>query len=265
MLFIAILIVVIIGIVALIDSSAISDDDTGDRNTTSNSERRFLKHRSIRTYDIRGLQYRRDNWRPGKFLGYVISEQNNKHDKYAVGIYTLEGRLIGFVPRGNSRLYNTLLNSSVKKIPAWGNIEDYEWGGEVNNRGIVAIPVNYCDEDLQQLTDILFSIADRNPVKVGDIQSILDYSEWARSVQDQCNKLQVGSIIEAVPSEHKKTWISETVKLTKAMNTEGFKSLVHDDRSYLIRMSLTEYQSAQLMARANKLGVGMKGYIAPSP
>ena len=113
------------------DKSQASNDTKADRETTT------YKKKQLRNFSIRGLQHRNlSDADTGYFEGNLRSEYN-EHDRYAVGIFRVnDDRLLGFVPRGNYKLYNEVSKTKNQQIPCWGSIwfEEYNqwWDGYVN-------------------------------------------------------------------------------------------------------------------------------------
>lgn len=252
------LLIVSIAVIALFIAASNSGtpvvNEAEQEQKPSKPESPHLIQRSVRKYEIKGLKHYQSNWSGGDFYGYVKAEQNNPHDKYAVGIYVNDNR-IGFAPKGNKRLHNTLMRDDGGLHPAWGHIREFEWNDRNLFEGVVFIPVNFCDEDREQLRFIVHAINSKSKVDINDIESILEHSRWTVSILERCNTLKVNDIIERVMPEHKRAWISRTVELTKSNNAEQFAKVVNDIRSTPIIESLTKHQRKQLQSRADKLNV----------
>lgn len=113
----------------------------------------LYKSREIRHFEIRGMFYRSDLKRSdeGSFVGYVICEDNS-HDKYAVAVYKEGGKMLGYTPRNNKRLNDSLRKWHNGKLFCWGLLEfdEYQekWGGGVY------IPVGLPDYELNAIKRI---------------------------------------------------------------------------------------------------------------
>ena len=162
--------IVIIGIIVIIaiflfkqfDGSNTSNSNPASNNTyqsnnytptssneikeSPSSEKRY-KTKGVKEFDIKGINMRGlTQGNAGKFYGYVKTE-NNPHDRYAVAIYNNEGLHLGYTPKGNAALFNTI-NDEGGNIEAWGYIKHIE-DNRQNERylcGNVFIPV-FCNED----------------------------------------------------------------------------------------------------------------------
>jgi len=113
------------------------------------NEELLYKEKKIRTFEIKGLN--NSNINPnlfGEFIGFANCVYNS-HDQYAVEISTFEGVKLGFVPKGNKRLNNSLNLWHNKKLFIWGNLrfDDYynKWFGTVN------ITIGYEDNELEKI------------------------------------------------------------------------------------------------------------------
>ena len=108
-----------------------------------NDEPHIYKSSQIKQLFIKGLEYRDltdDDL--GKFYGYVKTEPDNKFDKYAIAIFDDKHRHIGYVPKGEEYLFNTLELIGGKQ-QAWGYIykELHTYSGDETLKGNVYIPV----------------------------------------------------------------------------------------------------------------------------
>ena len=59
-----------------------------------------------------------DIWE-GKFEGYITITFNT-HDKYAIGVFTNDRVLVGWLPKGSMEVYNYLKTYKIKRLPAHG-------------------------------------------------------------------------------------------------------------------------------------------------
>jgi hypothetical protein len=114
----------------------------------------LYKSFEVRTFGLRriGDQNLDPEKANGDFRGLARCWRN-PHDKYAVAIMHDDGRLLGYVPRGNYRLYNTLAQVHQGEVFAWGALhydpEKAEWEGEVN------IPAGLNEKHIRQLRELL--------------------------------------------------------------------------------------------------------------
>lgn len=90
---------------------------------------------------IAGVQYRNDEQDIGGFLGYVRSEPNNPHDKNAIAIYRNDGKLIGYIPKNETKDFREW--SAKENLPCVGYIKD---GDEVALYGRVKVLDTDADE-----------------------------------------------------------------------------------------------------------------------
>jgi hypothetical protein len=117
-------------------------------------EKLIYKNKGIKTFDLKGMFYHNLNPKihNGDFIGYAKTG-NNSHDMYAVEIYNYENKLLGYLPKGNKRLNNTLNEWHSGKVIVWGTLshDDYddEWYGNVN------IPIGFSENHLEKVQRIL--------------------------------------------------------------------------------------------------------------
>lgn len=122
--------------------------------STKTVENLLYKNKGIKIFDLKGMFYQKLNLNTDnrEFSGFAKCEDNS-HDKYAVGIYNGQNKLLGYTPKGNKRLNLSLKNWHNGKVLVWGYLrfDDYEkkWYGTVN------IPVGYSSEELEKLELIL--------------------------------------------------------------------------------------------------------------
>jgi hypothetical protein len=105
--------------------------------TKVKSEENYLyQSKGIKDFDLKGMYYRNLNPKKhaGLYYGYAKCEQNS-HDRYAVAVYNFNNELLGYTPKGNRRLNNSILEWNNGIAPAWGSIrhDDYndKWYGHV--------------------------------------------------------------------------------------------------------------------------------------
>jgi hypothetical protein len=117
-------------------------------------ENLLYKQKGIKTFEVKGMFYR--NLKPatndGGFDGIAKCE-NNSHDKYAVGIYNKQNKLLGYTPKGNKRLNFSLREWHNGTLTVWGHLghDDYndKW------YGTVYLPIGYTPEQIEKLELIL--------------------------------------------------------------------------------------------------------------
>ena len=116
------------------NSSNLSRQTSQKVNNVEDSH--LYKTKGVKEFEIKGMYYR--NLKPtehqGEFYGYVECVSNS-HDKYAVGVYNTNSELLGYVPKGNRRLNNSISEWNDGIAPAWGSLHynDYNdrWDGYV--------------------------------------------------------------------------------------------------------------------------------------
>lgn len=117
-------------------------------------EKILYKKKGIKTFDMKGMFYQNLNpeIHSGDFIGIGKCEDNS-HDMYAVGIYNQQNELLGYTPKGNKRLNNSLTEWNDGKVQVWGGLshDDYDdrW------YGTVYIPVGLTTEQIDKVERIL--------------------------------------------------------------------------------------------------------------
>ncbi len=147
-------------------SSSSSSLKTTPTKSTKTKEDLLYKNKGIKVFDLKGMFHQKlnPNTDNGAFSGSARCEDNS-HDKYAVGIYNEQNKLLGYTPKGNKRLNFSLNNWHNGKVTVWGNLryDDFEnkWYGTVN------IPVGYSPEELEKLELILkLKLENENQIKL---------------------------------------------------------------------------------------------------
>ena len=145
------------GIISRKENELVDDKKETQRkssNTTS-GEVTYVQ-RGLKYFDINGIFFsdlNKEEYGKGKRFYGVAIPQNNKHDKYAVAIYDVEKTHLGFVPKGNKRLNNSISKWHNGVALAYGHIyyEKYhdDWIGSVH------IPIGFSDDEYQKINDIL--------------------------------------------------------------------------------------------------------------
>ena len=117
-------------------------------------EKILYKKKGIKTFDMKGMFYQNLNPKihSGNFIGFAKCEDNS-HDIYAVAIYNQNNELLGYTPKGNKRLNNSLNEWNNGKVPVWGGLshDDYDdrW------YGTVYITVGLTSEQIEKVERIL--------------------------------------------------------------------------------------------------------------
>lgn len=109
----------------------------------------LYKEKKIRPFEIKGLNYNNINPKlNGEFIGFANCVYNS-HDQYAVEISTFEGIKLGYTPKGNKRLNDSLSVWHNKKIFIWGNLrfDEYynKWFGTIN------IPIGFEENEIDKI------------------------------------------------------------------------------------------------------------------
>lgn len=122
-------------------------------SNNNNLEELLYKTIKVRHFSIRGIRFREDiNERDaGFFVGHVICE-DNYHDKYAVAVFRNDGKQLGYTPKHNKRLNDSIKKWHNGKILCWGTIGYYSysniWGGEVY------IPVGISEDTINMIYEV---------------------------------------------------------------------------------------------------------------
>lgn len=143
----------------------------------------LYKKREIKSFSIKGTHFQKNvnSNDSGSFVGYVTNE-NNKHDKFAVAIYNNENKKIGFVPKGNQRLNESLKQWHNGKIFAWGNLTWDDYHNDWNWYDcIVKIPIGLKTEEIESIKRIFeFRNNNENILKNENISSE-DYFSYLKN------------------------------------------------------------------------------------
>ena len=126
-----------------------------DQNKTTIIETKLLyKRKGIKKFEMKGMFYRdlSPALHSGYFNGYALCEYN-LHDTYAVGIYNNHDIHLGYTPKRNKRLSDSLDEWHYGKVMAWGSIWYNEF--EDNWQGSVYIPVGYSIDELQKIENVI--------------------------------------------------------------------------------------------------------------
>ena len=134
------------------------------KHNNDKKETDFLyKKREIKSFNIHGIHFQKNinSDDAGSFIGYVTVE-NNPHDKYAVAVYNNQNKRLGYVPKGNQRLNESLRQWHNGKVFAWGSLiwEDYfkDWS---KYHCYVEIPIGLKNEEIDSIKKI-FDLEQKN-------------------------------------------------------------------------------------------------------
>jgi hypothetical protein len=164
---------IFIALVFLLGS--IKNNNSETRPSQGGTSKTLYESKGIRSFEMRGMHYRDLPLNvAGRFSGYVIVEDNS-HDKYAVGIYNKKDRLLGYVPRGNKRLHDSLLEWHDGEALAWGYLDYSENGGEISWNGEVHVPVGYDEDEIKHLKEAIRLAEHQDVVLENPTASIQDY------------------------------------------------------------------------------------------
>ena len=105
-------------------------------------------------YELKGVNFRNLSFAElGQFKGgYAIAETDNEYDKCAVAIYNDKNTHVGYLPKGNKKTYNYILDNS-GKVEAYGVIgykEGYN-GGDGIFYGSVCVKTGLSAKEKREL------------------------------------------------------------------------------------------------------------------
>ena len=136
------------------------ESDKKVQNASSINEKLIYKSKGVKSFEMRGMYFRDlGNKEVGKFLGTAICDYN-EHDQSAVAIYNDSGVQLGFVPKGNKRLHDSIEKWHNSKVFAWGELLNEEYNGNTSWYGKVYIPVGYSENEISQIKEI-FNLQER--------------------------------------------------------------------------------------------------------
>lgn len=117
----------------------------------SPQSQRIYQKREIKNFSINGISYRKLNPNEsGDFVGYVKCERNT-HDKYAVAVYNNKNKQLGYTPKENVRLSESIYAWHAGQVFAWGNVTYVEY--DKSWLGVVYIPLGLTEMQLQNLKE----------------------------------------------------------------------------------------------------------------
>ncbi|MFW5983379.1 MAG: hypothetical protein ACOCQ4_02670 [bacterium] len=153
--------------------------NSNSKTDQESNEKTLYKNREIRRFDMKGMFYRDLSKNEiGKFKGYANCEFND-HDQYAVGIYNNADTLLGFVPKGNKRLNESIEEWHNGKVFSWGNLTYDEYNESW--QGYVYIPVGLSEETIEEIKTIFKLIEKRDEIIN---KSIVDIEEYFSLLED---------------------------------------------------------------------------------
>lgn len=119
-------------------------------------ESKVFKKKGLRDYEIRGLKYKSISDSDVAYFIGKASSVYNSHDRYAIEIVREDGKKLGFIPKGNVRMYNYIQALPSKSVVCYGWIER-QFGDNWDNPyyGRVVIPALYSSEELELLSQYL--------------------------------------------------------------------------------------------------------------
>lgn len=131
-------------------SSKIVQTSTTKRTVKTSKQTILYKNKGVKEFDLKGMSYRRLNpeRHGGLYYGYALCEKN-PHDKYAVAVYNLDKEMLGYTPKGNKRLSNSISHWNNGKAPAWGSIRYH--GYNEAWYGYTQIAVGFSEEQNERL------------------------------------------------------------------------------------------------------------------
>jgi len=189
------------------------------------NEKLLYKTKGIKSFEIRGTYYRDDVTKDdaGGFIGYVLCE-DNYHDQNAVAIYNENNKKLGYTPKGNKRLNDSLREWNNSKVFAWGSL-DFE---EYNEKwyGIVYIPVGLSNSKIDEIKKVFSSSEKIRKISSTKESTIIEYFQALKEHREIEKILSSLKKIEGIFYDFPKTLIpSLSKKLEKEKNWEKLLEL----------------------------------------
>ena len=152
------IIILVLGFIVYVAVASLGKSlgDTQVRSSPKSPQSTDFKKKDLRDYEIRGLKYKSINDSDVAFyIGKAVSVYNS-HDRYAIEIIRKDGKKLGFIPKGNVRMYNYIQSQPSKSVICYGWIER-QFGEDWDNPyyGRVVIPALYTSDELEQLSQYL--------------------------------------------------------------------------------------------------------------
>jgi hypothetical protein len=111
----------------------------------------LYQKKDIKNFAIVGTHYRKLNPKEaGNFIGYVKCERN-QHDKYAVAVYKDVNKHVGYTPKGNVKLSESIFAWHSGQVLAWGNLSYEEY--DQSWYGTVYIPVGLTETQIEKIKE----------------------------------------------------------------------------------------------------------------
>ena len=173
----AVFLVIIVCVYLFLSKKKETKTVVGYENQSTNNVRRIADHRTlyktkgIKTFEMRGMYYANlDTTFEGDFRGFAQCDINS-HDQYSVAVFNADGYRLGYLPRGNKRMHDSLEEWHNGQTQCWGRLEydDYDdkWYGVVN------IPVGLSESQLASL-DVFFSLRHKNEELLSNKERTVD-------------------------------------------------------------------------------------------
>ncbi len=173
--------IIIIGIVLIVlfiiirSGKKKSNNSEKPQKQNLNPQQNLYQKKDIKNFAIVGTYYRKLNPKEaGDFVGYVKCERN-QHDKYAVAVFKDSNKLIGYTPKGNVKLSESISTWHSGQVLAWGNLryEEYDqsWYGSVD------IPVGLSETQIQQIKESFELLNKREVLQNKENVSTSEYFE----------------------------------------------------------------------------------------
>lgn len=194
-------------------------------------QKTVFKNKGIKNYIIVGVKYYCNdiNMDPNIY-GYVKTE-NNKHDKYAVCIYNHDNSKIGYVPKGNFRLNNSLNEWHDGKLISWGQVwfDNYS----KNWHGNIYIPLTFNESDISDLK-IIFDLLIKRRDYLNN--KIINNNQYIELLDDEL-------LITKILHENKEINISEGINfhLSKKI-LPAFCKKLEDEKDWETIIKLEKYK-----------------------
>lgn len=134
-------------ILSVNDENLNSNNDEDENLTSDNLEdilfdlEEYTENDDSIELPIRGINFRNlTDANIGSFNGYIMPDKENKHDRYAIGVYSDDDTHFGFIEKGQKSLYNKI-ESGYGYINGRLEIDTFidEDTGETRFHGIITI------------------------------------------------------------------------------------------------------------------------------
>lgn len=133
----------------------------------------LYQKREIKSFSIVGTYYLKLNLKEeGNFVGYAKCEKNH-HDKYAVAVFKDSNKHIGYTPKENVKLSESIYAWHAGKVLAWGNLSYHEI--DQSWLGIVYIPVGLSAIQIEKISESFELLNKRERIQNKDNITISEY------------------------------------------------------------------------------------------